>query len=130
MSASACPCERSICAGSTPQRPSPKPSVTPPKPSPKPPGPAPIEERLNNGIEGRIVQSYREGGDYILNLDKGESAGIRVGTEGTVLAGRSGRDPLPDGTFKVIKVIDGSHSQAKSGVRSIGRNNRVVFFKD
>ena len=57
-------------------------------------------------------------------------AGIKVGTEGTVLAGRSGRDPLPDGTFKVIKVIDGSHSQAKSGVRSIGRNNRVVFFKD
>jgi hypothetical protein len=87
-----------------------------------------IEEKAEKGTEGRIIQSYREGDKTILNLDKGAAAGIHPGTEGTVLAGKSGREPLAGGTFKVVKVIDDGHSVAESDVKSIGRNNRIVVF--
>jgi hypothetical protein len=87
-----------------------------------------IEEKAEKGTEGRIIQSYREGDKSILNLDKGTAAGVRSGTEGTVLAGKSGREPLAGGTFKVVKVLDDGHSIAESGVKSIGKNNRVVLF--
>jgi hypothetical protein len=45
-----------------------------------------------------------------------------------VLAGKSGREPLAGGTFKVVKVLDDGHSIAESGVKSIGKNNRIVLF--
>ncbi len=87
-----------------------------------------IEEKAEKGTEGRIIQQYREGDKTILNLDKGAAAGVRTGTEGTVLAGKSGREPLAGGTFKVVKVIDDGHSVAESNVKSLGKNNRVVLF--
>lgn len=87
-----------------------------------------IEEKAEKGTEGRIIQSYREGDKTILNLDKGASAGVKQGTEGTVLAGKSGREPLAGGTFKVTKVLDDGKCQAESTVKSIGKNNRMVLF--
>lgn len=87
-----------------------------------------LEEKAEKGTEGRIIQSYREGDKTILNMDKGAAAGVKVGTEGTVLAGKSGREPLAGGTFKVVKVIDDGHSVAESNVKSIGKNNRMVLF--
>jgi len=118
-----------------PKETTPEPVEAPKKPSKhhaKPEAPAAkeetIEEKAEKGTEGRIIQSYREGDKMILNLDKGAAAGIRVGTEGTVLAGKSGREPLAGGTFKVSKVIDDGHSQAESSVKSIGKNNRIVLF--
>ncbi len=86
------------------------------------------DEKIENGTEGRVVQSYREGGNAVLNLDKGASAGVKVGTEGRVLEGKSGRSPLDGGQFTVTKVIDDTHSVAKTNARSLGKNNRVVFF--
>ena len=94
----------------------------------KPPAEDKIEDKIEKGTEGRIVQAYREAGKMKLNLDKGTSAGVKVGTEGHILSGRSGRDPLDGGGFRVIKVIDDTHSVGESEVRSVGRNNRVVFF--
>lgn len=128
-----CNWEEQAEAPAPPDKPTPTPVIKPPrKPGhkdPPPPPPPNKEDKLNNGIEGRVIQAYREGGDYILNLDKGEDAGIKPGTEGTILSGRSGREALDGGEFKVTKVLDGRRSVAKSSVRSIGKNNRVVFFK-
>jgi hypothetical protein len=74
------------------------------------------------------MQSFREGDKTILHLDKGFDAGVRKDTEGIVLAGKSGREPLAGGTIRIVKVIDGTRSIAESSVKSIGRNNRMVLF--
>lgn len=100
----------------------------PRQPRPEAPKEETLEEKAEKGTEGRIIQSYREGDKTILNMDKGTAAGVRSGTEGTVLAGKSGREPLAGGTFKVVKVLDDGHCVAESGVKSIGRNNRIVLF--
>lgn len=100
----------------------------PRQPKPEVKGEETIEEKAEKGTEGRIIQSFREGDKTVLNLDKGAAAGVRAGTEGTVLAGKSGREPLAGGTFKVVKVIDDSRSVGESTVKSIGRNNRIVLF--
>lgn len=115
----------------------PPPTPTPVKPGVKPPKPTPVEPAndiemmIENGTEGRIIQAYREsgkGGKMILQLDKGSVAGVRVGTEGTILVGPSGRARLEGGAFRVVKVLDDNRSTAEADIRSVGRNNRVVFF--
>lgn len=88
----------------------------------------PKADKIENGLEGRIVQAYREKGNMMLNLDKGAAAGIHPGTRGVVLEGKSGRTPLDGGEFKVTKVIDDTHSVAECQAGRLGRNNRVVFF--
>ncbi len=114
--------------------PTPTPGPRPPRPPRpgKPDAPAPkeetLEEKAEKGTEGRIIQFSREGDKAVLVIDKGSNAGVRTGTEGTVLAGKSGREPLAGGTFRVTKVIDDSKSQAESNVKSIGKNNRAVLF--
>lgn len=106
-----------------------EPKVRKPKqPKPEVKGEETIEEKAEKGTEGRIIQSYREGDKTILNLDKGAAAGVKQGTEGTVLAGKSGREPLAGGTFRVTKVLDDGKCQAESSVKSIGKNNRMVLF--
>lgn len=87
-----------------------------------------LEEKIEKGTEGRIKTSFREGSQMVMIVDKGASSGVQQGTEGTVLEGKSGRQALEGGTFKIIQVIDDSTSKAQSGVRSIGKNSRVVLF--
>ena len=91
--------------------------------------PESYQDKVDNGTEGRILQSFRENGQMTLFIDKGVAAGVHEGTEGTVLEGRSGRQVLEGGGFKVIQVQDDSRCKANSSVRSIGKNNRVVLFK-
>ena len=97
----------------------------PPKPTPKP---ETLEEKIEKGTEGRIISSFREGGQMTLVIDKGAAAGVREGTDGTILEGKGGRVPLGGGEFKVETVLDDGKCKAKSSVRSIGRNIRVVLF--
>jgi hypothetical protein len=78
-----------------------------------------------NGLQGRVVSSYREGGSLILHLDKGSAAHVEVGQTGTVLDGPTGATPLDGGTFTIIQVIDDTRSIAKTSLRSLGRNIRV-----
>lgn len=111
----------------TPEQPGPKPPR--PRPGPKPPKPEPLEEKIEKGTEGRIVSSYRDDGATMLIIDKGAAAGVREGAEGTVLEGKGGRVPLSGGDFKVISVMNDGQCKAKSSVRSIGRNTRVVLFR-
>lgn len=106
---------------------------TPGKRRPKPDSPVAAkeetyEEKVEKGTEGRIVQNYREGDKTLLVIDKGQAAGVRTGTEGTVLAGKSGREPLAGGTLKVVKVLDDGRCQAETGAKALGKNNRVVLF--
>lgn len=109
---------------------------TEPAPAKVKKGPAPVKStatavaggRSDKGTEGRIMQSFREGDKTILHLDKGSDAGVREDLEGTVLAGKSGREPLAGGAIRIVKVIDGTRSIAESSVRSIGRNNRMLLF--
>src|SRR5262249_53450047 len=81
--------------------PPPPPTETPPSETP-PPESAPDDE---NGVEGRIVSSYREGAALVLHLDKGTAAGIKVGTGGFVLDGPSGQSHLDGGGFTVTQVV-------------------------
>lgn len=116
-----------------PVKPPPKdPVVKNPVKPPRPPRERPVdkpaetlEEKLQKGVEGRIVQSHRERSVLVLYLDKGGAASVSVGTEGYVLAGKSGLEPVTK--FKVVKVIDDNRSVGEADARSIGRNNRVVF---
>jgi hypothetical protein len=81
-----------------------------------------------NGVQGRIVSSYREGGTMVLHIDKGSAAGVRVGSGGSVLDGPSGANPLDGGTFTITQVVDENKCIAKSNLHSIGRNTRVSIF--
>lgn len=115
------------------EAPTPTPGPKQPRTRPsKPDAPAAkeetLEEKAEKGTEGRIIQFTREGDKSVLVIDKGSNAGVRTGTEGTVLAGKSGREPLAGGTFRITKVIDDGKSQAESNVKSIGKNNRAVLF--
>ena len=91
--------------------------------------PESYQDKVDNGTEGRILSSFRENGQMTLLIDKGVAAGVHENTEGTVLEGRSGRQVLEGGSFKVVQVLEDSRCKAVSSVRSIGKNNRVVLFK-
>lgn len=115
-------------------------SVTPPPPPPelnetkKPrhkssgepkPAPKPKAKNYDNGVQGRVVSSYREGGTLTLHIDKGSAAGVKVGSSGALLDGPSGSNPLEGGTFTITQVIDEGKSVAKTNLKSLGRNTRV-----
>jgi hypothetical protein len=86
---------------------------------------SPKEVAWENGVQGRVVSSYREGGSMVLHIDKGSAAGIKIGSPGTILDGPTGANPLDGGQFKVTEVIDDSKCIAKTSLHSIGRNTRV-----
>jgi hypothetical protein len=85
------------------------------------------EKPAGEPVEGRIVSAYREGAGLTLHIDKGSAAGIKPGMSGTVLSGPSGEDALDGGDFKIVSVLDANKSVGKSGIRSIGKNNRVMI---
>jgi hypothetical protein len=91
--------------------------------------PETFQDKVDNGTEGRILSSFREGSQTMLLIDKGAGSGVREGTEGTVLEGKTGRQILEGGGFKVVQVLDDSRCKAVSSVRAIGKNNRIVLFK-
>ena len=72
------------------------------------------------------MSSYKEGGSTVLHIDKGAAAGLRVGSRGMILDGPSGETPVEGGTFTVTSVVDDSRAIAKTGLKNIGRNNRVL----
>jgi hypothetical protein len=78
-------------------------------------------------VQARILNAYREGNNLIVYIDKGSSAGIRVGATGNILQGASGEDPLEGGELRVTRVIDATKSMAATPLRSIGKNNRVTI---
>ncbi len=82
---------------------------------------------VGSGLQGRIVTAYREGEGLTLQIDKGSGQGVKVGMAGTVLSGPSGEDALDSGNFKVTSVLGPNKCIAKTGLRSIGKNNRVVI---
>jgi hypothetical protein len=116
-------------------------TVEPPPPPPpvehaRPRPPAPVEHHEarprkrgpgspESGLQGRIVSARREGEGMVLYIDKGRAAGVAEGQNGWILEGASGASPLDGGTFSVTSVVDDSRSIGKTGLRSIGRNNRV-----
>ena len=117
--------EKVEVAAADPKSPRPR---KPHAPTEKPVKEETLEEKLEKGVEGRIVQSYSEGGKTVIIIDKGGTAGVRTGTEGTVLAGKSGREALAGGSFVIKKVLDDGKSQAETSAKSLGKNNRVVLF--
>lgn len=80
-----------------------------------------------SGLQGRIVsaQKAREGDGMTLYIDKGRAAGVAEGQNGWILEGSSGASPLDGGTFTITTVVDEARSIGKTGLRSIGKNNRV-----
>jgi hypothetical protein len=109
--------------------PPPPPPPPPPKPrtrEPKEPKEKP-ERPPQETIQGHIVNAYREAGQLTIHIDKGSSAGVKVGMNGSILSGPSGEDPLQGGSFRVVQVLDGSRSVAKCPLTSIGKNTRVAI---
>jgi hypothetical protein len=112
--------------------PPPQPTTPPPPPTPRPhvkrePKEEPKEKPALETIQGHIVNAYREGGQLTIHIDKGSSAGVKVGMNGSILSGASGEDPLSGGGFKVIQVLDGSRSVARCALSSLGKNTRVAI---
>jgi len=114
----------------------PPPTPTPPPPTPTPPPPRPhvkrdpkpeVERPPMETIQGHIVNAYREAGQLTIHIDKGSSAGVKVGMSGSILSGPSGEDPLNGGSFKVTQVLDGSRSVARCSLASLGKNTRVAI---
>lgn len=114
--------------------PPPPPKKEEPKPvkhveeTPTPPPPPPPQAELD-GVQARIVSSYKEEGSpqVMLQIDKGSSAGVKVGTTGVVLEGSSGEHPMSGSDFTVVKIIDAGKCVAKTKLKSVGRNNRVLL---
>jgi hypothetical protein len=77
-------------------------------------------------VMARVVSAYREGAGLMMYIDKGSAAGIRVGSQGSVLNG-DGDDPLDGGDFKIVKVLDANKSVGQASLRSLGKNNRVTI---
>lgn len=78
-----------------------------------------------NGVQGRIVSSYREGASMVLHIDKGSAAGVKVGQAGAILDGPSGANALDGGSFSITSVVDDGKCIGKTSLHSIGKNNRV-----
>jgi hypothetical protein len=100
--------------------PGPPPPGTPPRTAP--PESDPMHPRC------KVVQSFRsDDGALALYLDVGFAKNVQVGASGELLAGASG-DALVDGSlFNVTKVVDATHSVAKSTtLPKVGRNVRCV----
>lgn len=110
----------------------PAPDPTPPPPRPRHREPREPREPRGSGetVQGRIVSAYRDGAGLTLHLDKGSAAGVKPGMKGTVLQGGVGEDALEGGEFKIVQVLADNKSVAKSSLRSIGKNTRVLISLD
>lgn len=75
----------------------------------------------------KILQSYREGSDLVLYIDKGSASNIKAGMTGIILEGADGDKPLDGGTFRITKVVDSTKSIGKATVSKIGKNTRCVI---
>jgi hypothetical protein len=101
----------------------------PPPGQPCPPGatcpPPPVDP---NKVFCDIVSVAREGSTVTLYLDKGSSAGFKVGMLGTILDGPDGEKPLDGGAFSISQVVGSSKSIARSTTlqKQLGKNRRVV----
>jgi hypothetical protein len=107
----------------------PEPDAPPPEPKPKKhrePVEKP-EKPSGDTLQGRIVQAYRDGDAMVLQIDKGSANGIKSGMTGAVLSGMSGEDPVDGGDFKIYQVVAPNKSLARSPLRSLGKNNRVMI---
>lgn len=102
-----------------PEEPKPKPKKEPKEPAPEKP------EAPSSSIQGRIVSAYRDGDNYVLQIDKGSAHGIKVGMTGAVLNGPAGEDVIDGGELKVFQIVGPNKSLARSPVKSLGKNNRV-----
>ncbi len=98
-----------------------------PHPHPHPATPKDPKEGPSEIIEGHIVTAYREGGQLTIHLDKGSSAGVKVGQSGIILSGPSGEDPLSGGAFRVVEVLDANKSVARCAITTLGKNSRVAI---
>jgi hypothetical protein len=99
----------------------------PPVTRPKHPKEEPHDKPAQETIQGHIVSAYREGGSLTIHIDKGSSAGVKVGMNGNILTGPSGEDPLSGGGFKITQVLDERKSVARASIGSIGKNTRVAI---
>jgi hypothetical protein len=84
-------------------------------------------ERSSDTMQGRVVSAYRDGDSLTLHIDKGSAAGVKPGMKGNVLLGPSGEEALDGGEFSITQVLDANKSLARSSLRSIGKNTRVVI---
>jgi hypothetical protein len=101
----------------------------PPPGQPCPPGatcPPPAPDP--NKVIAAIVSVAREGSTVTLYLDKGASAGFKVGMSGTVLDGPDGDKPLDGGTFAISQVVGATKAIARSTTlqKPLGKNKRVM----
>jgi hypothetical protein len=115
--------------GTAPAAPCPQGMTCPPPGQPCPQGatcPPPAPDP--NKVQCNIVSVAREGSTVTLYLDKGSSAGFKVGMLGTVLDGPDGDKPLDGGNFSISQVVGSTKAIARSTTLSkpLGKNKRVV----
>jgi hypothetical protein len=77
---------------------------------------------------GSIVTAYKEGQAWVLYIDKGSSAKVKVGMTGSILEGPEGDKLLEGANLSISQVIDGSKAIARSNfAKPLGKNKRIVL---
>ena len=71
------------------------------------------------------MNSYREGADLILYLDRGSAAGVKSGMTGFMLG--EGDKPVDGGTIKITKVVDATKCIAKTPIAKVPPKTVVVI---
>jgi hypothetical protein len=108
--------------------PPPPPAPPPAAPAAPPPPAAPVPLGADpNKVLGTIITAYREGGGWVLFLDKGVQDKLRPGLLGQIFEGQDGEKLLSGSDFTISQVIDQNKSIAKSAMtRAPGKNKRFV----
>ena len=103
--------------------------ITPPGPVSPPTTVEPVT-LLNdpNKVVGNVISAYRDGGGWVLYIDRGSAQKLRTGQTGVLLEGPEGERLVEGGNFSISQVVDGNKSIARCNLtRPPGRNQRVVI---
>jgi hypothetical protein len=92
-----------------------------------PPPPIPFAQDPNK-VLGKIVSAYRDGGGWMLQIDKGAGQKVRTGLTGSILDGDDGDKLVDGGTFTIAQVVGDSKALARCPMaKPLGKNKRIVI---
>ena len=77
---------------------------------------------------GKIVSAYRDGGGWMLQIDKGAGQKIRAGLTGNILDGDDGDKLVDGGSLTIAQVVGDSKALARCPMsKPLGKNKRIVI---
>ena len=81
-----------------------------------------------NKVLGNIISAYRDGGGWVLYIDRGSAQKVHAGQTGVILEGPDGEKLVEGGNVSISQVVDANKSIARCNLnRPPGKNKRVVI---